>query len=73
MDEMTEFKPNRKFRKDYNRLFKRDPLAANTLLLLCELANDRGEVLLPADPEEQAQQIRDLMAARFEDPRARQI
>lgn len=67
------FKPNRRFRKDYDKLFKTDPMAANLLLLMCELANDRGEVLLPADPEEMDRQLRDLMSVRFEDPTARQI
>ena len=36
------FKPNRKFRREYKRLFKKDPLLANTFLLLCELANEKG-------------------------------
>ena len=56
------FKPNRKFKKDYDRLFKQDPLAANTFLLVCELADERGRV--ETSPEELAI----LFAARFEDP-----
>jgi hypothetical protein len=57
------FKPKRKFKKDYDRLFKKDPLAANTFLLICELADERGQVVTDE------QEIADLMAARFEDPR----
>ena len=57
------FKPNRKFKKDYDRLFRKDPLAANTFLLICELADERGQVVTDE------QEIAELMAARFEDPR----
>ena len=57
------FKPNRKFKKDYDRLFKKDPLAANTFLLICELADEKGQVVT------NEQEIADLMAVRFEDPR----
>ena len=56
------FKPNRKLRKKYNKLFKKNPLAANTFLLLCELANEKGEVI--TEPEELAE----LLAVRFNDP-----
>jgi hypothetical protein len=38
------FKPDQKFRKDYDRLFKKDPLGANTFLLLCELADEKSKV-----------------------------
>ena len=62
MEERT-FVPNRKFRKDYDRLFKKDPLGANTFLLLCELANDKGEVFIKDES-----QITELMAVRFNDP-----
>jgi hypothetical protein len=56
------FKPNRKFKRKYKRLFKKDPLSANTFLLLCELADERGRV--ETNPEELAE----LMEARFNDP-----
>lgn len=56
------FKPNKNFRREYNKLFKKDPLTANTLLLLCELANEKGQV--KTDPKE----IAELMAIRFNDP-----
>ena len=56
------FKATRKFKKKYNKLFKKDPLAANTFLLLCELANEKGQV--ETDPEE----LLNLLAARFNDP-----
>ena len=57
------FQPNRKFKKDYDRLFKKDPLAANTLLLLCELADKNGQVFVKDES-----QITELMAVRFNDP-----
>lgn len=56
------FAPNKKFRKKYNWLYKQDPLAANTFLLVCEIADERGRV--ETSPEELAV----LFAARFEDP-----
>jgi len=57
------FRGNRNFRRKYRRLFKRDPLAANAFLLLCELADQKGRI--QTSPEELAE----LMAVRFEDPR----
>jgi hypothetical protein len=56
------FKPNRKFKKKYNWIFKKDPLAANTFLLLCELADEKGRVI--TDEKE----IAELIAIRFENP-----
>lgn len=61
------FKPNRKFKQKYNRLFIQDPMAANTFLLLCELADRRGQV------ETSAEEIAIMLSARFEDPEAYQI
>ncbi|NPU86364.1 MAG: hypothetical protein HPY65_17940 [Syntrophaceae bacterium] len=61
------FKPNRKFRRDYDRMFKKDPQAANMLLMLCELANENGEVVMDGPcPEEE---IARLMSVRFPNPR----
>lgn len=57
------FKPNQKFKREYDRTFRIDPLAANIFLLLAELADKRGQVRIT---EEELQQ---LMAIRFEDPR----
>lgn len=56
------FVPNRRFRRKYNRLFKRDPEAANLFLLLCELADKKGQV------ETNEKELAELMAARFNDP-----
>ncbi len=64
------FKPNRKFKKKYDRIYKKDPAAANVLLLLCELADERGQVQLGPLPEEELQR---LLIARFEDPKAYQL
>jgi hypothetical protein len=57
------FKPNRKFRQEYRKLFKEDPLTANTFLLLAELADEKGQVTIQG-PE----QLTDLLMIRFEDP-----
>ena len=56
------FKSNRKFKRKYKKLFKKDPLAANTFLLLCELADEKGQV------KTNEQELAELMAARFNDP-----
>ena len=56
------FEPNRKFRREYNKLFKRNPETANLFLLLCELANEMGQV------ETNEEELAELMAARFNDP-----
>lgn len=61
---MPDFQPNRKFRRDYDRLFRKDPAAANMLLLLAELADDHGQVRA-TDAE-----LCFLMNTRFDDPRA---
>ena len=63
------FKPNRVFKKEYNRLFKKDPIAANTFLLLAELADEKGQVkILGTTEEEIGEEINKLMVARFNDP-----
>ena len=63
------FKPNRKFKKEYNRLFKKDPLAANTFLLLAELSDKKGQVkILGTTEEDISEEISKLIAARFNDP-----
>ncbi len=58
---------NRKFKRGYDKLFKKDPLAANTFLLLCELADERGQV------ETSEEGLAQLIQARFEDPRGYQL
>lgn len=68
---MRMFKPNRKFKRDYDRIFRKDPAAANVLLLLAELADDKGQVKF-AWPFPEAE-IQRLMAARFDDPKAYQL
>lgn len=67
---MSLFTPSRRFRSDYDRLFRKDPVAANIFLLMAELANERGEVRLGPVPEVEIQK---LMAARFDDCRAYQL
>lgn len=64
------FIPNRRFRREYDRLFQANPLRANIFLLLSELADDRGEVVLPNPPE---RALRLLLTARFDDPRGYQL
>ena len=55
------FKPNRKFRKKYDSIFRKNPEAVNLFLLLAELADEKGQV------ETDEKQLAELMAARFED------
>jgi len=57
------FKPNRKFNRTYERLFKTDPLQANLFLLMAEMANENGQVVVTDENE-----IVELMNARFNDP-----
>lgn len=66
------FTANKTFKKDYNKEFKRDPIAANLFLLLCELANDRGEIHFSPN-ENPAKILNKLMSIRFEDPKAYQL
>lgn len=56
------FRPNKKFKKRYDKIFKDAPESANLFLLLAELADGKGQV--KTDPEELAE----LMADRFNDP-----
>ena len=63
------FKAKRKIKREYNRLFKKDPLIANTFLLLAELADDKGQVKIQGSNEKEvAQELSRLMDARFNDP-----
>ena len=55
------FNPNRHFRREYDKFFKKDPLAANAFLLLCELADNKGKVVFK-DP---IADLQELMVARF--------
>ena len=38
------FTQNKKINKKYNEVFKKDPFAANTFLLICELADESVQV-----------------------------
>lgn len=68
---MKPFIPNRHFRRKYDRMFRTDPLAANVMLLLAELADDGGQIIF--DGIDPAVEIQNLMLARFDDPRAYQL
>jgi len=63
------FRPTRKFKRRYDHLFKKNPTAANLYLLLCELAGPDGKVVFPGNEQIMTRELRDLMIARFEDPR----
>jgi len=64
---MSTFTPSRRFSCDYDRLFRKNPAAANVFLLLAELADEKGQVV--TDERE----LQRLMAVRFENPRAYQL
>lgn len=68
---MKPFTSSRRFRRDYDRLFRKDPAAANVFLLMAELADERGEVRF--DNPDPALEIQRLLAARFDDCRAYQL
>lgn len=55
------FKLNRKFKRQYNKIYRRDPAAANLFLLLAELADEKGRVITDE------RQLAELMSARFND------
>ena len=59
---VVAFLPNRRFKKEYRRLYKKDPLAANMFLLLCELTDENGQI------ETNEEELAELIAARFNDP-----
>jgi len=56
------FTPNRRFRRQYDKIFRQDPGAANLFLLLAELADDKGQVQVRDEDE-----LAELMAVRFDD------
>ena len=60
---VRRFKPNKRFKKDYDKIFRQNPEAANLYLLLCELADKKGRVI--ADEGQLAR----LMSERFSDPK----
>jgi len=63
------FKPNRKFKKEYDRLFKQNPIGANVFLLLAELADNKGRIKIQGSNEKEVgQELTRLMEARFNDP-----
>ena len=63
------FKPNRKFKKEYDRLFKQNPIGANVFLLLAELADNKGRIKIQGSNEKEvAQELSRLMKARFDEP-----
>jgi len=55
------------FKNEYDKLYRKNPAAANVLLLLTELADEKGKVV--TDDKELAA----LMALRFDDPTAYQL
>jgi hypothetical protein len=57
-----KFRPNKRFKRDYERLFRQNPEAANLFLLLCELADERGQVVIDET------EIAVLFNTRFDDP-----
>jgi len=65
------FAVTRKFRRDYDRIFREDPAAANTFLLLAELADGKGDVKFKTSCP--SLDIYQLMTARFDDPLAYQL
>lgn len=57
------FKPNRKFKKKYDKIFRENPEVANLFLLLCELGDKQGQVIISE------WELAELMTSRFNDPK----
>ena len=68
--EIDMFTPGKRFKKDYDKLFKEDPVSANLMLLLCDIADENGKFII-AEPVED--EICRLMSARFNDVSAYQL
>lgn len=64
---MKRMKISRKLRKQYDKVFKYDPISANLFLLIYEMAEENGQVR--TDPAELSR----LMTARFKNPEAYQL
>jgi hypothetical protein len=63
------FHPSAIFKQTYDNLFEENPYKANMFLLLCELADENGQVVFEDNGKEDAvDQIVSLMYARFNDP-----
>ena len=56
------FQPNKKFQKEYDRIWKENPESANLFLLLAELADKKGLV------ENDSEELASLFDTRFNDP-----
>lgn len=61
---MNTFRANRRFKRKYRALFRKDPRAANFFLLMCELADENGQVRVKEEAE-----LASLFARRFPDSR----
>ena len=61
------FKPNHRFKKQYDRIFQQSPESANLFLLLNEMADERGQVIT------NERELAKLMRERFDDPRRYQF
>lgn len=57
---------NKAFKRDYDKMFKKDPATANMMILFLDIADEKGEFTLNGTKEEQAEQIAILMNIRFE-------
>lgn len=56
------FKANKNFKKQYKRIFRHKPEAANLFLLLCELADQKGHIVIGET------ELARLMKKRFQNP-----
>jgi len=52
---------NRKIKRQYDRLFKKNPAGANTWLILQELKDEKGEVITSEE------ELAELLIVRFPD------
>jgi len=70
---VSDYNSNKAFKKDYDKLFKEDPITANLLLLFIDIADDNGQFELPNNVIERDTMLTNLLNARFEDPEQYQL
>lgn len=58
---------NKAFKKEYDKIFNHDPLAANIFLMLVDMADEKGEIYFEGSEDQMNDQINILVNGRFND------
>jgi hypothetical protein len=64
------FTPNKTFRQQYDRTYRKYPVMANVMLIMMELANATGGSIFETFPDKEVSRF---IVSRFENPRAYQL